>query len=234
MILPPAIILVGGLGTRLRTVVADRPKPLALVRGKPFLVHILEWLAAQGICEIVLCTGYKADFIRKTIGSGADYGLRIKYTIERELLGTGGAVAQGLKKIKTKDAFVLNGDSFVDISLPALFARHQKTKAQFTMTIIPCREKKRYGGLTRNQKGWVKSFKEKGENAPYMNAGVYCVSQKLRTQFPRQKKWSLEHDFFTHTKTKKVMTYLSKKAHFIDIGVPKDYKKVQNFFKFLD
>ena len=107
-----AIILAGGLGTRLRSVVSDRPKPMALVEGKPFLEYVLQGLKKSGIDDIIFAVGYKGGMVEEYFGDGARFGIRARYAYEEELLGTAGAIKNAGKYVTDEQFFVLNGDTF--------------------------------------------------------------------------------------------------------------------------
>lgn len=120
-----AVILAGGLGTRLRAIVSDRPKPMAQVAGKPFLEYQLDHLRTYGIIDVVLCVGHMAEQIRGYFADGRSRGMRIDYAIERELLGTAGAVRNSANFIDGK-FLLLNGDSYLDLDLASFTAAHEK------------------------------------------------------------------------------------------------------------
>ncbi len=121
--LPPAVILAGGLGTRLRPLVSDRPKALAVVAGKPFILHQLEWLRRNLVQSVILCVGYKGEQIVDFLGDGSHLGLKIDYSWENTPLGTAGALAQALELLPP-EFLVLNGDTYTTLSLEPLWKAH--------------------------------------------------------------------------------------------------------------
>ena len=117
-----ALILAGGLGTRLRSVVADQPKPMAPTAGKPFLQYLVEWLRDQGFDDLVLCVGHRADQVRAHFGDGRRWGVQVAYAVERTPLGTAGALKNAGEHV-TGTTLVLNGDSYLEVDLRAMIAR---------------------------------------------------------------------------------------------------------------
>src|SRR4051794_6800507 len=129
------VVLVGGLGTRLRAAVSDRPKPLAVVGGRPFLEYPLRQLRAAGIKEVVLCVGYGADMIQDAFGTGDELGLEISYSVETSLLGTAGAIKLAEPLLGGSTFVAMNGDSFFDVELETLLRFHESTTAIATLAL---------------------------------------------------------------------------------------------------
>ncbi|HEF3496345.1 TPA: NTP transferase domain-containing protein, partial [Campylobacter coli] len=150
-----AIVLAGGLGTRLRSVVQDLPKPMAPINGKPFLAFVLEYLKKQGITEIILSVSYKYELIQEYF-KDEFHGMKIRYNIEKELLGTGGAIKDALKLVKN-EAYVVNGDTFFDIDLKKLVLNGGK----ICIALKQMQNFDRYGTVNVDEQGIVTSFEEK-------------------------------------------------------------------------
>lgn len=218
-----AVILAGGLGTRLREAVADRPKVLAEVNGRPFLAFLLDRLADIGIQRIVLCTGYMADLVHDTFG--ASYcGMELLYSREEQPLGTGGALRLALPLINSDPMLVMNGDSFCDADL-ALFANsHIETGACASLALTRVEDVGRYGAVDVDTDGTVTSFVEKGTRtgASTINAGIYMLARKVVEDIPVGEVISLERDVFPPLIGHGLFGFYQL-SRFIDIGIPSDY-----------
>ena len=180
-----AAILAGGLGTRLRSVVADRPKVLAEVRGRPFLMYLLDQLAAAGLRCVVLCTGYLGEQVQAAFGDS--YGsLQLVYSQEPESLGTAGALRLALPLFKSDSVLVLNGDSFCDINLRDFWSWHFRQNAKATLLLTEMSDTRRYGRVHVDNNGLVISFEEKGDDSGsgWINAGVYLLRHSLFLTIP--------------------------------------------------
>lgn len=221
-----AIVLAGGLGTRLRSQVADRPKVMAEINNQPFLNYLLNYLISHGIRRAVLATGYLHEFIENYYGRQYKQ-LHIDYSIEPQPLGTGGAVKLALTKISTADVLILNGDTFFDINPDAMFALHKKDNADITIALKAMRHISRYG-IVRIQGTRVISFDEKKKvEEGYINAGVYLVKTSLLASMNLPERFSFEEDLLKKfTSQLNIHAYLSD-AYFIDIGIPEDYQRAQ-------
>jgi len=231
-----AIILAGGKGTRLSNVVKGIPKPMADVNGTPFLGHVLGRLSASGVDRAILSVGYMFEAIQGYFG--AKYkGLALDYVIENRPLGTGGAVKEALKSAREDDVFILNGDTYFEVSLAGLLCAHKEKDADVTISIKPMHDFDRYGTVTLDETGRVAGFKEKQfERHGLVNAGVYV----LKTHMARVLDWycpeecfSFEKDFLeVNVKALNVAPYLGE-GYFIDIGIPEDYQRAKREFKTL-
>jgi D-glycero-alpha-D-manno-heptose 1-phosphate guanylyltransferase len=226
-----AIILAGGMGTRLREVVADRPKVLADVAGRPFLTRILDQLVATEIASVVLSTGYMAGMIEAQIGT--EYrGLPIRYSRENEPLGTGGALRLALDKTQSDPLLALNGDSFCDANIRELCAFHRKKKARATLLLTRVEDTSRFGSVETDANGTVIRFQEKRRAAApgWINAGVYCVARELISGIPAGRAVSIEHEIFPMLIGSGLCGFPVRGA-FIDIGTPHSYAEAERFFK---
>jgi D-glycero-alpha-D-manno-heptose 1-phosphate guanylyltransferase len=222
-----AAILTGGLGTRLRTVVSDRPKALAQVGDRPFVCYLLDQLCKFPISQAVLCTGYMGKMIESCLGKSYR-NLTLIYSQEPLALGTAGALRLALPFLKTAQVLVLNGDSFCDVDFGALMDSHKEWKASITIAVKSFSDTRRYGTVIRNDEGEIVFFKEKGEEkgAGLINAGIYVLDYGVIKIIPPDTQLSLERDVFP--------LYLGQSLHgfmtdgfFIDIGIPGDYARAK-------
>jgi D-glycero-alpha-D-manno-heptose 1-phosphate guanylyltransferase len=222
-----AFVLCGGLGTRLRLVLSDRPKSMALVGGVPFLQLLLEDLKAQGIREVILGTGYMADQVQAFFRRGEEFGLRVCYSREDMPLGTGGALKLA-EPLLSDPVVVLNGDSYVEWSLAATRDLFAQKDASVVMILQAVPDVARYGSVTIEPGGRVTEFVEKGTRAGagLINAGVYLVRKEIVAALPAGEAVSLERDVFPRLLRGKVYGLISK-GLFIDIGLPADLERAQ-------
>ena len=224
-----AIVLVGGLGTRLRDVVSEVPKPLAPVAGRPFLAWVLDNLRDHGIRHVVLAAGYMADKVEQCAGRDW-HGMAIDYSIETEALGTGGAIAQARQALRGEAAHVLNGDTFLRYRPAALERATRDAGAQMGVALAEVPDLARYGAVELEGPR-VSAFLEKGRTGPgWINAGCYFLSEAALEALPATGNYSFE------TRVLAPMTAAGKVAGFtdtqgfIDIGVPEDYRRAQSLF----
>lgn len=217
-----AIVLAGGLGTRLRSVVQDLPKPMAPINGKPFLAFVLEYLKKQGIIEIILSVSYKHELIQEYF-KDEFHGMKIHYNIEKELLGTGGAIKDALKFVRN-EAYVLNGDTFFDIDLKKLVLNGSK----ICIALKQMQNFDRYGTVNIDEQGIVTSFEEKVfKKQGLINGGIYLLRKDIFDEFDSEKKFSFEEFLQENYKSLKIQTQIFG-DYFIDIGIPNDYKRFAN------
>lgn len=224
-----AIVLVGGLGTRLRPVVSDVPKPLASVAGRPFLAWVLDSLAGQGMERCVLATGYMWELIREQVGIRWQ-DMRIDYSVESTPLGTGGAVALAAAHLRGEYAFVMNGDTFLECSLAALENEAVRSGCAGAIALAAVDDVARYGAVTIVD-GKVRSFQEKGGAGPgYINAGCYYFGQAALERLTMLPPFSLETELLLPLAEEGGLAAFRDTAGFIDIGVPEDYARAQSMF----
>lgn len=218
-----AIVLCGGLGTRLKSVIKDIPKPMAPINGKPFLEFIFEYLKRQGIKEVILAVSYKYEII-KAYFKDEFLGIKIKYSIEKEPLGTGGAIKQALNLVE-KEAFVLNGDTFFDIDLFKL----KLCDSKICLALKTMKDFDRYGAVELDG-NFIKSFKEKDfVKQGFINGGVYLLVKDIFKSFSLESKFSFEEFLQENFKALKTRVEIFE-DYFIDIGIPEDYKRFNNDF----
>jgi D-glycero-alpha-D-manno-heptose 1-phosphate guanylyltransferase len=221
----PAIVLAGGLGTRLRSVVPDLPKPMAEVAGKPFLWWVLRRLEEQGVADVYLSVGYKRETIAGYFGDAFN-AMRLHYVIEDEPLGTGGAIAKAFAQIPGDEAFVLNGDTMALLDLAALSAAGREGAADVTMAVAHLDDAARYGAVDYEPTvaRRVVGFREKGQTGPgYINAGVYWLRRDALARYALPQRYSFEQDFLHAHLADLQVHAVPSVSDFIDIGVPEDY-----------
>ncbi|HEA6928460.1 nucleotidyltransferase family protein [Campylobacter lari] len=212
-----AIVLAGGLGTRLKSVVQDLPKPMAPINGKPFLTFVLEYLKKQGITEVILSVSFKYELIQEYFEDEFD-GIKIRYNIENELLGTGGAIKDALKLIQNQ-AYVLNGDTIFDIDLKKLVLNDSK----ICIALKQMQNFDRYGTVNVDDQGIVTSFEEKiFKKQGLINGGIYLLKKDIFDKFDLEKKFSFEEFLQSNCNALKIQTQIFD-GYFIDIGIPQDY-----------
>ena len=173
-----ALVLVGGMGTRLRPVVADRPKPLAVVAGRPFLSYLLDQLIEAGVTEAVLCTGYRGEEIEAEFG--ARYrSLGLKYSQETERLDTAGALQYAMRHVHTDDVIVCNGDSYCAVDIAEFHAWFRRQGKMAGIVALDREDVRRYGQLRLDSAARVTAFDEKGHatGRGWINAGIYAFTR---------------------------------------------------------
>lgn len=235
----PVLILAGGLGTRLKSVVADKPKALAPIMGKPFLEIQIELLKDQGATHFVLCVGYLSQQISEIFGDGSKFGVRIDYSEERDQLrGTAGAIKLAEPFIKDR-ALVLNGDTYLDFDHNELVARHLaeiKFGAKATCTLAKLENASRFGTVILDEHDhYVAGFLEKNANnhgPAWLNAGAYMLERSFVEAIAPDKIVSLEREVFPNLIAKggKIAATLSSRP-FYDIGTPEDYKGFSDLYQ---
>ncbi|WP_122894009.1 D-glycero-D-manno-heptose 1-phosphate guanosyltransferase [Arcobacter peruensis] len=218
-----AIVLAGGLGTRLKSVVSNLPKPMAPIENKPFLEYILKYLEKNGITKIILSVGYKWETIKEYFGNNYN-SIELIYSVESEPLGTGGAIKTAMKYINEKEFFIINGDTYFDVDLK-LLNLHQNSKLLLSLKYMENFD--RYGCVESNSSFQVLAFKEKEyrENGN-INAGVYLASKEVFDNFDLPDKFSFEEFMENNLNELKIIVKIFD-SYFIDIGIPEDYKKAQ-------
>jgi len=224
------MILAGGLGTRLRSVICDRPKVLAPVHGRPFLAFLLDQVAHAGITKVVLCTGYKAEQVEETFGRKFG-GLDLTYSPEERPLGTAGALRLALPLVQSQAVVAMNGDSFCSVDMGAFWAWHCLHGHGASMVLREVQDTARYGRVSFAPDGQVRSFDEKqhGLGRGWINAGIYATSRQLLTEIPTDKPVSLERDVLPAWMARGLGGHQTQ-GQFIDIGLPNSYVQAEAFF----
>lgn len=228
-----AIILAGGFGTRLQSVVSDLPKPMAPINNEPFLNYQLNYLKHYGIKNVILSLGYLSEKIKAYYGSKFK-GLNIDYVVEETPLGTGGGIRLALEKCTDDLALVLNGDSFFDVDLIKFHDLHIQNRSQISLALRKVNNSARYGTIEKNKENLISSFKEKSgiDHEGIINGGVYLIDKNLYLKkTPSATNFSIEKDFFEKQLSNTLISGFEFDGYFIDIGIPEDYLKAQHDFK---
>jgi len=224
-----AVLLVGGMGTRLRSVVSSAPKPMATVGGRPFLELLVRQLSHQQIRRMVFCTGYLGQEIEDVLGDGLAFGVQFEYSREALPLGTAGALKFAEPLLRDlPDFLVMNGDSFMEIDFRELMRFHHKSGGIASMAVLRLKNKMRYGTVQVSPEGRVTGFAEKtdGDSAGFVSAGIYIFDRQVFEHIPEGPA-SLERDVFPRLLEYGV--YASEQhGVFIDIGTPEDYARAQD------
>ena len=243
-----AILLCGGLGTRLRSVVSDRPKPMADIAGKPFLHYFVRMLSEKGVERFIFALGYMGEQIEAYFRDGREYGISIAYSYEESPLGTGGAIRNALPKMQEEDVLVLNADTYFDTDYRSLFQEQRMKRADMTIASREIEDISRYGAIVKDTDGRVLRWNEKqsgsGETMPdsaetlarseetapkrgEINGGIYVMKRSLIEKIPAGKQ-SLENDCIPVWLSHSVKIHaLPSDGYFMDIGVPEDYRRFQ-------
>ena len=226
-----AIILAGGLGTRLRDAVPDLPKCMAPAAGRPFLAYVIDYLRMQGIERFVFSLGYKSSVIE---GYLQKHYPTLNYTsvIEEEPLGTGGAIQLAIQKAASNDILVANGDTLFKINAKALTGFHQTHKAECTLALKPMQNFDRYGVVETDANGRILSFKDKQfYQIGLINGGIYILNKEKFLARSLPEKFSFEKDYLEKFCSEGNFYGLQQQGYFIDIGIPEDYSKAQDDLK---
>jgi D-glycero-alpha-D-manno-heptose 1-phosphate guanylyltransferase len=223
-----AIILAGGLGTRLRAAVPDLPKPMAPIHGRPFLEHQMDYWIAQGVTRFILSVGYKRELIEAHFGT-AYRKYAVTYAREEEPLGTGGGLLLALAEAQTESILVLNGDTFLEVVLESLCAQHAAKQAQLTIALRRVPHNDRYGEVLLNADQAIAAFSAKPSGSEgIINGGVYMMQREaiLSLGWKAGDKVALEQDLFPALLDRKLNIFgVEYPGAFIDIGVPEDYQR---------
>jgi len=225
-----AVIIAGGLGTRLRPLTHNTPKPIVPVANRPFVVHQIEHLIKHGATEIILNLHYLSQEIKKAIGDGGRWGIKIHYSIERTPLGTAGAVKHAEKYFDEGPMVIFNGDVLTDINISKVVNFHREKKALVTLTLTEVEDPTPFGLILTEKDGRVKQFLEKPSwdmvTAKTINAGIYVVDPKIFRKVPKGKPFMFERDLYPALLEEgaPIYGYLSD-AYWIDIGNPAKYKE---------
>lgn len=243
-----AIILCGGLGSRLRSVIGEKQKTMTLIDDTPFLVRVINYLKSYRVTRVIFATGYKSEEIKDYFGEKYYFGVEINYSEEKTQLGTGGAIRNALSKVKYDNVLVLNGDTLFEADLYKLKSNFTKLNADISIICKEVSDKSRYGTvkISFNEKhnqvkgeGLIVSFDEKIDESEisdkedlYINGGIYLMKKSLIETIPENEKVSLEKDLIPlWIKEQKIIGGVVSGEKFIDIGTPESlsqYKEEQN------
>ncbi len=224
-----AIVLAGGLGKRLRTVISDRPKALAPAAGKPFLHYIFTFLASQGIQETILSVGYLADQVKAFAGTGSSWGMKIRCVQEEIPLGTGGAARLASSGLP-EPFLVMNGDTLFLVELAALEKAHKHSGALATLCLRLMTDIEARGRVEIDPAGMIRNFHEKPQNqgTALANGGIYLFEPGALDSISENKPTSLEKDFFPHLALAGKLSGFIQDAYFCDIGTPENLALFEN------
>ena len=220
-----ALILAGGEGTRLRPLTYTTPKPIMPLAGRPFMSFMLDWLRRHGCEEAILSCGFLSDAVRRVLGDIYD-GMRIRYVVEEEPLGTAGPVRLAHDEgLLAERILVLNGDVLTDIDLEAELAQHEHTGARATLALVPVQDTASYGVVPIDAEGRVEAFLEKGEGGAAtnrINAGAYVLEREVVDAIPAGRAVSFERELFPSLVGKDLYGFVAD-GYWIDIGTPERY-----------
>ena len=223
------IILAGGLGTRLRSVVADVPKPLAPVAGRPFLEHLVDRWIAAGATRIVLSVGYRRELIERHFGD-AYGGVPVDYAVEERPLGTGGGLLLAAARLRGEGAFfAANGDTFFAVDVAAMRRAHEAKHADLTMALHQSTDRKRYTPVDLDAEGRIRTLRLERRAAPaWVNGGVYLIGRGVLESagLAGGSRVSLEDELLPVLLGRGArLVGFPSEAPFIDIGIPEDYAR---------
>ena len=226
-----AIILAGGKGTRLASMLPSIPKSMAPVNGKPFLSYVLDYLEKQQISKVIISVGYLKEYIIKNIGDSYRK-IKIQYSAEDSPLGTGGAIKAALANCKQNEVFVLNGDTYFQPDLNEMQLIHNQIKADISIAVKWLEDTSRYGSINYDNEGRITSFTEKSSclSSGYINGGIYLINKKIIEDF-EENVFSIENDFFKKEMQNYHINACFSKADFLDIGIPSDYIRAADLLK---
>ncbi|MGE0920244.1 nucleotidyltransferase family protein [Trichlorobacter lovleyi] len=222
-----AVILAGGAGTRLRSVVSDLPKPMAGVAGRPFLAYQLDYLVASGASRLILSVGYRREKIMEHFGDRYA-GVPVSYVVEEEPLGTGGAIRESLRAVCGESALILNGDTFFPVDLNGMLRTLHANGCGLVMAVKELFRFDRYGTVVMVEDR-ITGFRAKGFcERGYINGGIYAVTKAIAALFPARQAFSFEADFLEQQVGRIGVVPFCSDAYFIDIGIPEDYQRAQH------
>jgi D-glycero-alpha-D-manno-heptose 1-phosphate guanylyltransferase len=227
-----AVILVGGKGTRLQSVVNDRPKPMAVVGGRPFVEWLLLLLRVQGVRRVVFCTGYMGETIASHFGDGRDWNMEFAYSHEPGLLGTGGSIRSALARLRSSCFFALNGDSYCPVDLTRIESVHSARRARATLWCTRVDDVSRFGSVEIDSTGAILAFREKAprKRPGLVNAGVYALEREVVADIPEGSEVSLESDIFPGLIGDGLYAVVGD-GELLDIGTPEAYAAAETFFE---
>lgn len=218
-----AIILAGGMGTRLRGVIEEIPKPMAPVGGKPFLEYLFLQLKRWKSTDVVLSVGYRKEIIKSYFGNGSRFGVNISYSEEDQPLGTGGALKKAISLNDDSYFIVMNGDSFFNINFGDLIKYHTSKPGVTTMSLARVTDRGRYGSVEINDDGSIMIFQKEGPQTPgFINGGIYVINRDIAKYIP-EGKISLEEHVLPLIQRDSLLYGKIFDAFFLDMGTPEDY-----------
>ncbi|MFT7588990.1 MAG: D-glycero-alpha-D-manno-heptose 1-phosphate guanylyltransferase [Limisphaerales bacterium] len=226
-----AVVLAGGMGTRLKSVISDLPKPMAPVAGRPFLEHVLDELLIQGIEKAILAVGYKADMIREHFGTSYK-GMEIEYSVEFEPLGTGGGIQQASFMSFADAIFVVNGDTLFKADLAEMEQQMLVNDSIMELALKEMNDFDRYGTVLTDDIGFVTGFQEKRHTEKgFINGGIYLLRPEVFSYKSLPEKYSFEKEILEGLCDQGKFHACKFDEYFIDIGIPEDYAKADKDLK---
>jgi NDP-sugar pyrophosphorylase family protein len=228
--MPDALLLCGGAGLRLRSVIGDAPKGMAEVAGRPFLELLLRQLHRNGFNRAILAVGYQQEVIHSYFGEGS-FGLQLVYSAESYPLGTGGALRNAADLIESENVLIMNGDSYTEVDLSKFLAEFREAKADASMVVVPADGRSDCGFVLINEDGKLSSFEEKQApvHAPYVNAGVYILSRQMLYEIPAGVQISLERSLLPRwLQQGRYIKGFIYSGRCTDIGTPERYRDAQS------
>jgi len=225
-----AVILAGGLGTRLRPLTNKKPKPMLPLDKKPLLEHLIKWIKKNGIKDIVLCVSYLHETIEKYFEDGSKFGVKIEYAVSKKPLATAGQLKTAQKFID--DTFVcVYGDSIFDFNLKNMISEHKKKKSFVTMGLYEYKTHLKYGVIDTKNNGKVSAWNEKPEIKVKINMGCYVMEPKILNFIPKNKPYGMDNVIKKVISKRKTINSILVKNGFIDVGDKKTYEKLNLEYK---
>ena len=225
-----AVILAGGLGTRLRPLTYKKPKPMLPLGGKPMLEHLIKWIKKNNVKEIVLCTSYLHKTIESYFENGKKFGVSIEYALSKKPLATAGQLKTAEKLVD--DTFVcVYGDSIFDFNLKGMITEHKKKKSFITMSLYEYKTNLKYGVIETNKTGKVSAWHEKPEIRAKINMGCYVMEPEVLSFIPKRKEYGMDDVIKRALARRKKIHSITTKKGFIDVGNMESYEKANNEFR---
>lgn len=223
-----AVIIAGGLGIRLRSILGACPKPMAPIAGRPFLTYLLLQLRKQCVENIILLVGYQSKMIEAFFRNGGKWNLHLVYSKESKPMGTGGALKLAESLIDSEYFLIMNGDSFFHIDLNTLIRFHRNKRSLATIALANVENTERYGAVEINEEGEIMRFLEKEQTGRtgLINGGIYVFQRDVLDLIPEGQAVSLEREIFPRL-IGKGLYGLPFQGYFVDIGVPADYLRLR-------
>ncbi|OGC07340.1 hypothetical protein A2526_02640 [candidate division WOR-1 bacterium RIFOXYD2_FULL_36_8] len=226
-----AVIIAGGLGTRLRPLTYDMPKPIVSVVNRPFIVHQIELFKQHGITDIILSLHYMSEAIKHILGNGSEYGVKLYYCVEKDPLGTAGAVKNAEEFFGDEPLVVFNGDILTDINISKVLDFHISRKSKVTLTLTSVDDPTAYGLVLTDKERKIKQFIEKptwsmleGVDCREINAGLYVLAPSIFNDVPKNKLYMFEHDLFPKLLCEGAAIYgFLSDRYWMDIGNTEKY-----------
>lgn len=226
-----AIILAGGLGTRLRSVVAELPKCMAIVDDQPFLYYLFKYLEKNEITHVILALGYKHEYIEEWVFSNS-WPFKVSFVLEEEPLGTGGAIKLALTQATEAQVLIMNGDTFFEVELEKMYEFHQLMNAEISIALKPMQNFDRYGNVTTDKSNKIIEFQEKQAcEQGQINGGTYLLNRLSPMMKIDKVRFSFETDVLQKQVGRSALYGFYSEGYFIDIGIPEDFAKAQIDFK---